>query len=105
MKISLKIYIALLSLFLFTGCSEHIPDEHEQRYLDAADSLTLYQNAPYLQKELAGNQKARDLLTLNYVDFKEKYDWNDHEMEEFAEIIQGHVSIAKNLESFNPSDD
>lgn len=102
MRYNSNIFIISLFLFSLFGCSEHIPNKHEQLYLNTVDSLELYQNAPYLQKEIAGNEKARDLLELDYEDFKEKYDWNDEEMDVFAKVIQGHVSIAKTLESFNP---
>ena len=105
MQSFLGIFTLLFCSLMVLSCSEHVPDKYEQLYINAGDSLKLYQSAPYLQKELAGNQKARDLLTLDYLEFKKKYDWNDLEMEELAEIIQGHVSIARNLQSFNPSND
>lgn len=89
---------------LILSCSEPIPNEHEQRYLDAVDSLKLYQTTSYLQKEIAANPKTQDLLDLSYADFKEKYNWNDEEMDVFSDIVQGHVSIAKTLESFHPVD-
>ncbi len=98
MKSFLGIFTLLLFLLIVSSCSEHVPGKYEQLYIDAADSLELYQSAPYLQKELAGNEKARDLLKLDYKDFKEKHAWNDEEMEVFAGVIQGHVSIAKTLE-------
>ena len=101
MKLITKLFPLTLSVFLTLGCSEHVPDKHEQLYLDTVDSLKLYQNMPYLTKELVGNEKARDLLELDYIEFKEKHDWNDKEMEVFVDIIQGHVRIAKTLESFN----
>lgn len=105
MKFTVSLLTIVLSLLLVQGCSEHVPDKHEQLYLDTVDSLKLYQNMPYLTKELAGNEKARDLLELDYIEFKEKHDWNDKEMEVFADIIQGHVNIAKTLSSFNSLSD
>lgn len=86
---------------LMSSCSEHIPNKHEQRYLDAIDSLKMYRTAPYLEKELAANEKTRDLLELSYEDFKDKYDWNDEEMDVFSDIIQGHVQVAKLLDRVN----
>ena len=62
------------SLLMMSSCSEHVPTKNEQLFLDAADSLRIYQTAPYLQLELAGNQKARDLLEMDYEDFKEKHE-------------------------------
>lgn len=101
MKFTAKMLSIILGLMLMFSCSEHIPDKHEQLYLDTADSLKLYENLPYLKKELIKNEKARDVLELDYIEFKEKHDWNDEEMQVFADIIQGHVSIAKTLSSFN----
>lgn len=90
---------------MMLSCSEHIPNKHEQLYLDTGDCLKIYQDMPYLKKELAGNEKARDVLALDYADFKEKHNWDDDEMEVFASIIQGHVSISKTLNSFNSNGD
>ncbi|MDG1331474.1 MAG: hypothetical protein P8P74_04045 [Crocinitomicaceae bacterium] len=100
MKFVFQGFVLLLFTLIISGCTEHVQNKHEQLYLNAADSLTLYQNAPYLQKELAGNEKARDLLELDYQDFKEKHSWNDKEMDVFAGIIQGHVRVAKTVDSF-----
>jgi hypothetical protein len=93
--------LGLFLSWLMMGCSEQVPSKSEQAYLDTADSLRAYQSAPYLQKELAANEKARDLLKLDFENFKEKYDWNDDEVEVFTEIILGHVRIAKMMESFD----
>ncbi|MFK7783613.1 MAG: hypothetical protein AB8B56_00785 [Crocinitomicaceae bacterium] len=100
-----SILALLFSLLMFSSCSEHIPSKNEQAYLDTVDSLRLYQSAPYLQRELAGNEKARDLLKLEYADFKEKHDWNNEEIEVFVDIIQGHINIAKLTDSYNLNDD
>ena len=51
-KLTIKVFSIALGLILVFGCSEHIPDKHEQLYLDTADSLKLYENLPYLKKEL-----------------------------------------------------
>lgn len=90
---------------MLSNCSEHIPSKNEQLYLDAADSLRLYKDVPYMKKEIAGHETTRDLLKMDYEDFKEKHDWNDEEIEVFVDIIQGHVSIAKLTDSYNLSDD
>lgn len=103
MRMSIFI-VPLLGSLLLSNCSESIPNEHEQRYLDAVDSLKLYQTTSYLQKEIAANEKTQDLLDLSYYDFKEKYNWNDQEMDVFSDIVQGHVRIAKTLDSFHPID-
>lgn len=88
-------------LGMSASCSEHIPTKSEQFYLDAADSLKLYHNFTYLKKQLASSEKTRDLLKMDYVDFKQKHNWNDDEMEVFANVIQGHVSIAKTINEKN----
>jgi len=100
-----RLLLLATGLMLITGCSEHVPDKHEQLYLDTADSLRAYQSTSYLQKELAANEKARDLLEMEYEDFKAKHDWNDEEVEVFSDIILGHVRIAKVMESFDLNDE
>ncbi len=93
--------LTLICVFIIASCSNPTPSEHEYRYQNALDSLKLYQYTSYLQKEIAGNEKTRDLLELSYDDFKEKYQWNDAEMDEFSDMIQGHVRIAKTLDALN----
>lgn len=101
----LKTVLSSIGLMLIIlSCADPIPNEHEQRYLDAVDSLKLYQTTSYLQKEIIANEKTQDLLNLSYHDFKEKYNWNDEEMDVFSDIVQGHVRIAKTLDSFHPID-
>lgn len=99
------IFVLILFNLLILSCAEHVPSKNEQLYLDAADSLKRYQNVPYIQKEIASHETTSDLLKLDYEDFKEKHDWKNEEVEVFAEIIQGHVSIAKTLEAFNSRND
>ena len=98
MKLTLSTF--LFSLLMMSSCSEHVPTKNEQLFLDAADSLRIYQTAPYLQRELAGNQKARDLLEMDYEDFKEKHEWNDEEVQAFIEIMYGHISVSKLADSY-----
>lgn len=95
----IRIIFPLIALFLFFSCSEHIPSKHEQAYLDTSDSLALYKNVPYLEKELISNEKASDYLKLDYDAFKEKHAMTDAEMDVLAEIMQGHVDIARMLNS------
>ena len=92
--------IILFPLLMMSSCTEHALTKNEQFFRDAADSLRMYQTAPYLQRELAGNQKARDLIEMNYQDFKKKHDWNDEEVKEFIEIMYGHISVAKLADSY-----
>jgi hypothetical protein len=103
MKFARRIF--LFSLLMMSSCSEHVPTKNEQLFLDAADSLRIYQTAPYLQRELAGNQKARDLLEMDYDDFKKKHGWNDEEVQAFIEIMYGHISVAKLTDSYNLNDE
>lgn len=95
----IKLRFSLITLLIFFSCSEHIPSEHEQAYLDTADSLSLYENVPYMEKELISNEKARDYLKLDYEEFKEKHEMTDAEMDVLSEIMQGHVDIARMLNS------
>lgn len=95
----IKIIFPLIALFLVFSCSEPIPSKHERAYIDTCDSLGLYKNVPYLEKELISNEKASDYLKLDYEAFKEKHEMTDAEMDVLAEIMQGHVDIARMLNS------
>ena len=101
MKYLIKLFSISFLILLMSSCSEHIPSKEEQAYINTADSLKHYQNITYLQKQLISNEKARDLMELDYEEFKEKHHWNDEEMDVFYDIIKGHLSIAKMLDSFN----
>ena len=92
--------LIIAAISVMSSCSERVPSQNERLYLDAADSLKIYQTAPYLQRELAGNQKARDLLEMDYEDFKEKHELNDEEVQVFIEIVYGHISVAKLADSY-----
>lgn len=105
MKYLIKFFSVSLLIVLMSSCSEYIPSQEEQAYINTADSLQHYQNIPYLQKQLISNEKARDLMKLDYEEFKEKHHWNDEEMDVFYDIIKGHLSIAKMLDSFNTRTD
>lgn len=98
---TIRLLHVVFCICFITSCSQPTPTPHHQRYLDAADSLTLYQRSPYLQKELASNEKSRDLLEMSYNEFKEKYNWDDQEMDHFSNTIQGHIRIAKTLDTQN----
>ena len=101
MKLSIGLLTLLLGSLLMFGCSEHIPNKHEQLYLDTADSLNLYKDYPYIQKEFKANQMARDFTELNFIDFKEKHEMSNAEMKVLAKIMQGHINIAKTINSVN----
>ena len=99
MKLSPYLLSILLGTLLLFGCSERIPNKYEQLYLDTTDSLRLYKDVNYLKKEFESSEKARDYLTLDFEEFKEKHDLTDEEMEILSKIMQGHVDIARLLNS------
>jgi hypothetical protein len=91
-------FILLATLITLIGCSEHVPNKHEQLYLNTADSLKLYQDLSYLRKELKANQKAQDFLELDFSDFKKKHNLTNSEMKVLEETMQGHINVAKTID-------
>ena len=90
----------ILLLFLFAlSCTQRVPSKYEQGYRTTADSLQLYKNVPYIEKELISNEKARDFLKMDFNAFKEKHEMTDIEMDVLCEIMQGHVDIARMMNS------
>jgi hypothetical protein len=104
MKFSIYFLSLLLCSFLVLACSDHIPNEHEQYYLDTADSLSLYKDVTYMKKQLEVNEKARDYMSIGFDEFKEKYDMIDDEMNVLSDLMQGHVDLARMLNSMNSAE-
>lgn len=90
----------ILLLFLFAlSCTQSVPSKYEQTYLNTSDSLQLYKNVSYIEKELISKEKARDFLKIDFDAFKEKHEMTDLEMEVLCEVMQGHVDIARMMNS------
>lgn len=81
------------------SCSEHIPDQHEQLYLDTADSLKLYKDFSIIQSQLDTNEMVSDYLVLTFDEFKEKHDVDSESLDVLSKSLQTTIEISKTLQS------
>lgn len=99
MKSILRVFTVLFSLLIIISCSNNVPNEHEQLYLDTADSLQLYHDLTTIQSELDSAGEMQDYLSLTFEEFKKKYKADDAAVDLISKSLQITIDLAKVLQS------